>query len=97
MNPVPRFTIVAAGLLTSAAATASASLPPIFFVGPPSNVIIGPLGPWIPAQPVDVDAPPLPDEPIADSGQPEPQAAIRAPAPPPDPLPYPGPGQPEES
>lgn len=83
MNAVPRFTIIAAGLLTSAAETASASLPPIFFFGPPRSVIIGPVGPWIPIDgPVDGDAPPLPDEPETGSGNPDPQAGL---------------GQPEES
>lgn len=98
MNRASCIAIVSAGLVTSAAATASASLPPAFLFGPPRTIIIPPVGPWVPAAgPVNIDAPPLPDEPVVDSGKTEPQAAIRRPAPPPEPLPYPGPGQPEES
>lgn len=89
--------VIMAGVGLASSSLASAALPPVFFFGPPRNVIIPPVGPWIPAQPVDVDAPPLPEEPSADSRTPEPQAAIWIPAPPPEPLPYPGPGQPEES
>jgi hypothetical protein len=77
---------------------ASAALPPMFLFGPPRNIIIPPVGPWVFIDgPVNVDAPPIPDEPSAESDQEAPQAAIHRPAPPPDPLPYPGPGQPEES